>query len=147
MNCNHINRDQAMSCLRYAAGQHGPNEFTPLETLHHNVEAHINHNRLAMCLARHAELSLPQIEHPGLMVELVDRVMSQGCVDCGAATDTSCDFCQERACEKHLYCCCSECRAKACGNCFDKHAAESHWTDGQTSAELRTSAHNNGGVR
>lgn len=64
----------------------------------------------------------------------------QVCSVCALSADESCHCCDEEFCPRHIFLC-AECQFWFCGNCFDLHNAEGHWSDSDTAAALAAFSH------
>lgn len=62
------------------------------------------------------------------------------CLVCDIRSSGSCPVCDENFCGVHLYLC-SDCNNQFCGNCFNDHYAEGHWSDSDTAGELSRVQH------
>lgn len=63
----------------------------------------------------------------------------QACCVCALSAEKSCHFCDENLCWRHIYQC-TECHLSFCGECFDLHHAEGHWSDSDTAGILADSS-------
>jgi len=63
----------------------------------------------------------------------------QACCVCALFAEGSCHICDENLCGRHIYQC-PECQISFCGDCFDLHGTEGHWSDSDTVAALADSS-------
>ena len=59
----------------------------------------------------------------------------QACSVCALSASASCCCCDEKFCRRHIYQC-TECQISFCGEYFDLHNADGHWSDSDTTAAL-----------
>jgi len=57
------------------------------------------------------------------------------CDTCALPGSHFCLSCDHPVCSRHLYPC-SDCQLALCGNCFDLHTLEGHWSDSDTALAL-----------
>jgi hypothetical protein len=60
------------------------------------------------------------------------------CDTCALPADQPCFSCDQQFCSRHLYPC-SDCQISFCGDCFDLHHLEGHWSDSDTAMALAAS--------
>src|SRR5438270_5463940 len=60
------------------------------------------------------------------------------CHTCASPVAQPCLFCDHPFCSRHLYQC-ADCQIAFCGNCFDLHNLEGHWSDSDTALALERS--------
>ncbi len=62
------------------------------------------------------------------------------CLICELPATISCPDCEENFCCRHMYQC-HQCQTTFCGDCFDIHADDGHWSDSAAAAAIFDSAH------
>ena len=76
-------------------------------------------------------------QNPQLDVAVAD--IRQACSICTLPADEPCNCCNEKFCTRHIYQC-AECQISFCGECFDLHNNEGHWSDSDTTGTLSNSS-------